>query len=272
MVHKMLSIAASILFSFMTLAFVVCLVYTLATPAVQSAIDAVRSTIEGAANDAAASVGIEGGVDLSWLLGDSSSSSDEATAGLTGVSDLVEALATLVGGVTGSTAEADSSSDSSDAADTSEATSSDSSGLPQAYQTWKDAVADPVATVFAGTGVDADVLEGAAGGSSSATAVLTALDETALQRVDANASNYAGTAAAAGISASLPSAARTAMSEAVEAASSFASAARTLVSAVRSVQAGALGASGELVAAADDVVTALRSLDDAVAQAEAALG
>ncbi len=56
MVYRVLSIIAHIVFGIMTLAFVVCLAYTLATPVVQAGVQQARDSIDELSSSAAASM------------------------------------------------------------------------------------------------------------------------------------------------------------------------------------------------------------------------
>lgn len=236
MVHKVLAIVARILFSLLAVAFVVCLVYTLAAPAVQAGFDSAASAIEGAVTQATEDMDVDWNLDLPSLFGQGSEAQDSAAGG----------------------------SDGAAAPSVSE--------QERAYRSWEDAVGDPVESVFGGTGVTAEVLEGVAGGSSSAVDVLAGLDETALTRASASAASYSMTVAAAGISSSLPTAVRGLMGDAATAAQEFSSAAQSVVSAVRQVRSGTLGASGTLAAAADEACRALATVESCKADAEAQLG
>lgn len=229
MVHKVLAIVARILFSLLALAFVVCLVYTLAAPAVRAGFDSAAAAIEGAVAQATEDMDTDWGIDLAGLFGSNSGSAEPAGGDSAGV-----------GAASG------------DGTGASGASASGSlSAQERAYRTWEGSVGDPMGYVFGGTGVTAEMLEGVAGGSSSAGDVLVGLDETALSRVSANAASYAMTAAAA---------------------QEFAEAVQSLVAAVRQVQAGTLGASGALAEAADGACGALRTVEACVADAEAQLG
>lgn len=250
MVHKVLAIVARILFSLLALAFVVCLVYTLAAPAVRAGFDSAAAAIEGAVAQATEDMDTDWSIDLAGLFGSNSGSAEPAGGDSAGV-----------GAASGDGTGASGAS-----------ASSSLSAQERAYRTWEGSVGDPMGYVFGSTGVTAEMLEGVAGGSSSAGDVLVGLDETALSRVSANAASYAMTAAAAGISSSLPAGVRAQMSDAAAAAQEFAEAVQSLVAAVRQVQAGTLGASGALAEAADGACGALRTVEACVADAEAQLG
>lgn len=251
MVYKVLSIVAGILMSLMTLVFVVCLVYTLSSSAVRAGFDSVSAAIEGAVAQATEAMDTEWDIDLSWLFGDAAASGSGASGG--GL-DVLGGIASLASGGAG-----DSAADFADLAQ------------GQAYLAWKDRIADPVTRIFAGSGVTAEMIEGVAGGSSSASDALAALDETALAAISANAASYAATAAANAVPASLPEAARSSMQQANDAAQGFAASVQSVVSAVREVRSGALGSLGTLVGAANDALANLRAIDGCMQSAEAAL-
>jgi hypothetical protein len=216
-------------------------------PAVKAGISAAGSAIEGAASDAMAA--LDTSWDFSWLGLGSSDDADGSSSGLLG------SLGSLANLGTGS-------SSSSDFADASQG---------EAYLAWKALVGDPVGAVLEGSGVSRSVLEGAAGGSTSASEVLASLDEAALTTISSNAANYASTAGSAAVSGSLPSDVRASMFEAESAAQSFAADVQNLVSGVRSVKSGNLLGTAGLVSSANAVVSDLNRLDSCLAAAEAGL-
>jgi hypothetical protein len=244
-VYRVLSIVAGILFSLLLLVGGVCLVYTMSVPAVRSALSAATAAIEDAASGAMDSLGVDGSSALSWLTGGA-----DASGALSGA---LGGLASLGSG---------SSLSASDFADAEQG---------EAYLAWKDLVGDPVGSVLSGSGVSRSVLEGVAGGSTSAAEVLADLSESELMTIKGNAASYAATAGSASVSAVLPSDVRSSMWEASTAAQSFASAVQNLVDSAVSVKGGNLAASASLVSNANSVVGALQTMDSCIAAAEAGL-
>ncbi len=230
MIYKVLSWIGRILFPLMTILFIVCIVYTFSSSAVREGIDNVTEAIDNAVSEATEAMETSSWIDYFRGLfgGESSSSSTEVQ----------EAAAFY---------------------DTEEG---------QAYLTWKNTVDEPVYTIFAGTDVTADVLEGVAGGASSAISILTDLDETALIAIDANARNYAATLSAATPSSLLSADIRARMLDAQTYGGSFASAVEAMVSDIREVKRGTWGASSELESSANDAVVNLQYLDTALQEIE----
>lgn len=258
MVHKVLSIIASILFGLMTLVFAVCLVFTLASPAVQAGFDSVSNAIDNAVEQATRAMDTSWDFDFGALFGGVGSAADgpgpdAQGAGSSGGS----------GWPWGGSAAGGSNLQAGDFADPVQG---------QAYLAWRQAVADPVGQIFAGTGVTAAMLEGVAGGSVSARDVLASLDEAALQAVSSSAASYAATVAATSVPASLDDAVRAQLWEANSAAQSFAASVQTVVGAIRSVKAGGWGSLDDLMSAANTAVANLQTLEACMAQAEALLG
>lgn len=247
MVYKVLSIITGIVLSVTIVLGVVCTVYTLGSAAVREGFGQLSASFEG-------------GVDsIKTAIDDLVSSTPLASgvaAGLgSGLSlpDVGNLLSLGGGGQTS----ADSFSDPE---------------LGTAYQAWKDVVAEPTRRVFAGTSIDATMLEGISGGSRTATDVLTALDDVTLATVDANATNLRATALANAPSSSLPAGVQQSMNAANESCADFCDQVRQLVEDARSLKAGNLPAAASLYATAGAAKTALDDMDAAMREAEQALG
>lgn len=232
LLQKVLTIIARILLGICTVVGVACLVYTLSTAAVQAGFDSARSAVTDMVDQARAS--LESGV-------------TSAIAGVTPASGSREPAA-----------EAASDGGTSDYA--------------AAYQQWKDAVSSPVGRVFAGTGIDAETLEGAAGGSASAFSALTGLDETALATVDQNAGNLAATAGAHAVPASLPEGAQAQLAQADAHCASFCADVRKLLDSVRTLRGGNVLASTGVTSAAYAARSELEGMDACMQEAERILG
>lgn len=271
MIYRILSIAAKILFSVAGLVGVACLVWTLATSAVQEGFDTASAAIDKMVNDAMTAMEVDWGIDVSGVLGGSSEESgrsvENATSGAadagrsssSGGFDLLGSLTGLLSGL-GSSGSAELTVD--DFVNAAQG---------QAYLTWKAAIDDPLGRIFEGTGITTALLEGAAGGSGSASSVLTNLDETALTVASANASSYAATAAANSVPASLPEGVRSLMWEANSAAQGFAASVQSVVTAIRSVKAGNAAALVDLGTAAGKLAEDVQTLELCMSQAEALL-
>ena len=274
MVHKVLSIVSKILFGLVTLAFMACLVYTLASPTVQASLDEISSSVQGIVDSvsSAASQATDA-IDAGWqatagaasgvagLAGSAASTASAETAGTDGAASAsVTDAANAGSGTKGGTGAGETGA--AELADTAQG---------QAYLSWKAAVADPVARVFGTTGVTEALLEGVAGGSTSASSALTGMDETVLVSLSASASNYATGAAANGVPSTLPEEVRAQMWEANSAAQGFAAAVQSIVEAVRGARGGNLLSLGDLMSAADSAVQSVRALNACFSSAEAAL-
>lgn len=234
MVYRVLSVVAGILFALAVPVFAVCLVYTLASPAVQAGFDSVSKAIDSAVARASKAMDTDWGIDLAGIAASMASGGSPDEGG-------------------------------PDSAATSAA------GRGDAFASWRDALGDPVAAMFGSTGVTASVLEGVAGGSASAADALAGLSETSLLAVDAAAASYASTVASVTIPASLPEAVRAKMWDAAAAARALAASVQTLMGVVRVVRTGDLAATADLVAAADEATVHLRAFDEAIRGAEGLL-
>ena len=259
MVFKVLNIIAGIMVSLLGLALVGCLAYTVMSPAVQNGIGGVKGAVEDLVSSATSA--LSAGTSAGSGEGSGSSGAAGFIDGLLGtVSGGAEQIADAVGSVAGlaggQSAPAESFADPAWA---------------QSYATWSNAIANPVDKVLAGTGIDASVLEAVASGSTSASSLLTELDEGTLGTVSANASTYAATAAANYVPASLPQEAQAQMQAANASAQDFASAVQTLVGCVRDLKGGNVFVLGDLSSAANAAYGALQAMDSSVAAAEAAL-
>ena len=276
MVHKVLSIVSKILFGLVTLAFMACLVYTLASPTVQASLDEISSSVQGIVDSvsSAASQATDA-IDAGWqatagaasgvagLAGSAASTASAETAGTDGAASAsVTDAANAGSGTKGGTGAGAGETGAGELADTAQG---------QAYLSWKAAVADPVARVFGTTGITEALLEGVAGGSTSASSALTGMDETVLVSLSASASNYATGAAANGVPSTLPEEVRAQMWEANSAAQGFAAAVQSIVEAVRGARGGNLLSLGDLMSAADSAVQSVRALNACLSSAEAAL-
>ena len=185
------------------------------------------------------------------------------------VTDMVDqARASLESGVASAIAGVTPASGSQEPA----ASDGGTSDYAAAYQQWKDAVSSPVGRVFAGTGIDAETLEGAAGGSASAFSALTGLDETALATVDQNAGNLAATAGAHAVPASLPEGAQAQLAQADAHCASFCADVRKLLDSVRTLRGGNVLASTGVTSAAYAARSELEGMDACMQEAERILG
>ena len=247
MVYRVLSIITGIVLSATIVLGVVCAVYTLGSAAVREGFGQLSASFEGGIDSIKAAIGD---------LVDSTPLASGVAAGLSDGLSLPDLGGLLsLGG--GGQASADSFADPAQGS---------------AYQGWKDAVAEPMRRVFAGTSVDAAMLEGVSGGSRTATDVLTALDDTTLATVSANATNLRSTALANTPSASLPAGVRQSMVAANESCADFCDQVQQLVEDVRSLKAGNLPAAASLHATAGSAKAALDDMDAAMREAERALG
>lgn len=295
MVYRVLVLIAWILFGLVGVLFVVSLAYSLASPAARSGFSDITGSVRGIAESvsSAASQATEA-IDAGWEavagsvsgngLSVGAQESAEAAGGTAGTAAAAgQGAAEVAGQAAGTTGAAgqgaaagttgaagQGSSASSSAAATPAAGFADAA-QGQAFLAWKGAVADPVGHVFGGTGVTEALLEGVAGGSSSARGILTSLDDAALSAVSTSASNYAATVAATAVPSALPAEARAQMWQAGSAAQSFAASVQTLVAALRDVRSGSISALGDLLSAADSCIQASREMDACVAAAEDAL-
>ncbi len=250
MVYKVLSIITGILLSVVVVLGVVSAVYTLGSTAVREGFGELSASFEGGVD--AIKAAIDDLVNTSPLV----SGAAEATSG-SGAGLSLPDLSGLFGAGSGGQTTASSFADPEQGA---------------AYQTWKDAVAAPVQRVFAGTDVDATMIEGVSGGSRTATDMLTALDDTTLATVSANATNLRATALANVPSSILPSGARQSMNDANESCAEFCDQVGQLVEDVRAFKSGDMLAVGRLYSTAGAAKAALDAMDAAMLQAEQALG
>lgn len=239
MVYKVLSIIAGILMSLTGAVLAVCLVYTMGAPLLQAGLDGVKNSLSDSLNSAASAVGL----DASAIAGDWRAN-----------------LGNLFASVSTPAASAEKPSNTEgDFADPVQG---------EAYLRWKDVVGDPVGSVLAGSGVNATVLQGIAGGSGSANDVLAGLDETALAAIYANAARYASNVSSVEVSGALPDAVRAQLWEANSAAQSFASAVQQMVGSVRDFKAGNVGALIQLAGEANTAMGAVNSINACMANAE----
>lgn len=262
MVYRVLSIITSILLSITILLGIVSAVFTLGSSAVRAGFDELGASFQGGVDAIRAAV-------------------DDMVSG----SDLMSGLASGLGAGfwSGSGSGAASSGAGVDLSDvgglfglgSGGQTSAASFANPEqgaAYQAWKSAIDAPVQRVFAGTSIDETMLEGVSGGSRSATDVLTALDETALATISANATNLRGTALANVPSSVLPADVQQNMGAANQSCATFCDQVQVLVGEVRSFKAGNLLSASGLYSAAGAAKAALDEMDAAMLAAEQALG
>ena len=242
MVYRVLSIVANVLMGLASVVLVVCLGWTLAVPLFEAGVSGVQASLD----DALATASDAMGVDLA-AVGDDWRSQAGSLLAATGAG---------LWGSLGSDGGVQGVQDSAQA---------------DAYNQWKAVVGDPVGSILGGSGVSATVLEGIAGGSGSATDVLSSLDETALSAIESNAIRYGTLAAGAEVPASLPEGVRASMWEANSVAQSFAADVQALVGSVRAFRAGDGLALAALPGQASTVVGDLNRMNDCLAQAEEGL-
>ena len=239
MVYKVLSIIASILLSLTGVVLVACLAYTLGAPLLEAGVNGVKASLKDSLTSAAGAVGLDAGA----IAGDWRAQ----------VGDLFASVANTTGtGAAAPTA-------TGDFVDQAQG---------EAYLRWKDVVGDPVGSVLAGSGVSATVLQGIAGGSTSANDVLASLDETALATIYANAARYASNVSAAEVSSILPDNVRAQMWEANSAAQGFAAAVQQLVESARSFKAGNVGALLGLAGEANSAMNGVTTINACLTNAE----
>ena len=257
MVYKVLSIIAWILLPLVLFCGAACMVYTVASPMVQERVEQIRDAVRSAVESAADSLSIDTGDGLGLPAG-----MGEFIDGLLGSSgidsvDFASAFqqATSMGGGTATSAE-----------------QFNDAGQGQAYLAWRAVVANPVDRVLSGTGVDASVLEGAAGGSSSASQMLADLDYSTLDAISANASAYSTAVTQLAMPSNMPAEAQTQMSAARSAALNFSAQVQTMVSGVRSLKGGNVFALSDISDSAGGANSSLAQLDSSLRNAEAVLG
>lgn len=254
MVYRVLSIITSILLSITILLGIVSAVFTLGSAAVRSGFDELSESFQGGVDSIRAAIDdlVSGSDLMSGLasgLGSGFWSGGGSDAGASGAGLGLDDVGSLFGLGSGGQTSAESFADPTQGA---------------AYQAWKDAIDAPMQRVFAGTSIDETMLEGVSGGSRSATDVLTALDETALSTISANATNLRATALANTPSSILPAEAQQNMSAANQSCADFCDQVQELVDQVRSFKAGNLLSAGGLYSAAGEAKAALDEMDAAM--------
>lgn len=255
MVYKVLSIVIWVLLPFVLFAGGACLVYTVASPIVQEKIDGIGSGVRDLVQQATDAISVGAGDGLPSGVG----GFIDGLLGTSGIdtSDIAGAYQqmTQMGG--GTATSADQFADASQG---------------QAYLTWRSTIQNPLDRVLAGTGVDATLLEGVAGGSSSASEMLASLDDATLDAISANASSYSRAVTQLAMPSNMPTDAQAYMSQARTSALNFAAQVQTLVSGVRSLKGGNVFALGDLSDSAGGANASLSQLDANLRSAEAVLG
>lgn len=210
---------------------------------IQAAVDALASAAAGALPDSVGST----------------------AATITGSTGIIENIATQVATNIGGTI--------SDALSTESARSSSTPAIANQtyaadYLQWRSEISTPVERLFAGTGIDATLIEGIAGGSVTAISTLATLPDSTLSTIYTNATNLSRTAAYHSISASLPADVQSAMHNADSSVQTFAAEVQELITAVRSVNNGSLLSITAVTDHAGKAFAALQSLDASLASAE----
>ena len=266
MVYRILSIASHILTSLTGVALVICIVYTVASPAVQRSINGIGEAVDGLITDATTALNETGVSGVSDAIESGGSIFGEFVDGLLGRNQPSGQSGTSKGA-----SSAGSGTVASTRADLVVADFADPS-QGQAYLGWRNAIGDPMHRVFAGTAVTEDMLIGIAGGSSAASQAFLSLDEASLDAIVTNANSYSSTLTSTVVPANLPSSVQRELSEANAAARRFTEQAKSLVTSAHSTKDGSILAYGELANAANAVWRSDQQVADCMIEAERLLG
>lgn len=237
MVYKVLSAVTGAVFGIMAAAFVVCLGFTLASPAVQQGVRDIRDGVGAMVGTAMESMDSEWDFDLGELWDDAAGSVSAALSPAGG--DAVGFADTAQGG---------------------------------AYLQWRSAVEDPMGKVFGQTGVTVALVEGVAAGSTSAADAIASLDPSDLADISLRAASYSIAVGVNSVPSTLPGDVRAYLEEANANAREFADAVAALVNAAGALQAGDVLGSSALADCADRALGALSALEGDLSSAEALLG
>lgn len=140
------------------------------------------------------------------------------------------------------------------------------------YLQWKNEIDSPVERVFENTSITAELIEGIAGGSISATQTLVQISDADLTTISSNAASLSTTAAYHTIPSDLPEDVRSLMHEADTHCQNFCTQVQAMVTAARDLKAGNLSAASSLTSAAGAANSELKSMDAAMTSAEELLG
>lgn len=140
------------------------------------------------------------------------------------------------------------------------------------YQAWKDDISSPLTRIFGSETITAELIEGVAGGSMTATAALTDLDGTALAAVKSRAENLSATAVAHQISSALPQDVQAQMSRADQACQELCADVLRMGQQISDLKSGNVTAAGQLSATAADASAHISQMQQAMESAESQLG